>query len=428
MQARSSLLLGLLFGMCGSAGAAEVEEEAPASPFTATYRLAPEGSRADTGRLFANRQTDTPARLLRQELELRGQGSVAGNTANLQTTLREDLRHGSRPETHGIVNQAYVDTPSRDGHAFTFGKKSVPWGVGFGFRPLDVVQRENRRQLNPPALVGIPQAAWEITTASTALTLLWQNPGQRWQAEAERLASPERDGALAAHLYQLDGDTDWHAVARYSDRYRLEAGAGFSTISGDNWVWHGALLRQQRQQNWSHALLAAGMPLLDVASPLRASTGGGANRAVAGVQWTADELSLLLEGWYDGSAPSRREWQALSALTAQQKALALAGLASPAAVDGNVGWSSQLLNRPNLHRDNLLLRLAWDRDQRWQAVGELLYHPADGGRLYTLSGSYKGDRQQLTLGWRTAAGAQDSMLRQTPLGHALWLEWRLALR
>lgn len=87
-----------------------------------------------------------------------------------------------------------------------------------------------------------------------------------------------------------------------------------------------------------------------------------------------------------------------------------------------------MLNRPNVHRDNLLLRLAWDRDQRWQAVGELLYHPADGGRLYTLSGSYKGDRQQISLGWRTAAGPADAMLRQTPLGHALWLEWRLALR
>lgn len=404
------------------------DSNAPAFPLTATYRLAPEWQQADRQRGYANAHTDNGQGRLRQELELRSQGTGPGGSWNGQFTLRQDRRPDSHSEHHGIVNQAYLDTPSQDGHAFTLGKKSVPWGVGFGFRPLDVVQRENRRQLNPPALVGIPQAAWDITTASTALTLLWQNPGQRWQAEAERLASPERDGALAAHLYQLDGNTDWHAVARYSDRYRLEAGAGFSTVHGDNWVWHGALLRQQRQQNPVNSLLAPGMPPLDIASPIRTRTGGGANRAVAGVQWTKDELSLLLEGWYDGSAPSRRDWQALSALTAQQKALAVAGLASPAAVDGNVGWSSQLLNRPNLHRDNLLLRLAWDRDQRWQTVGELLYHPADGGRLYTLSGSYKGDRQQITLGWRSAAGPQDAMLRQPPLGRAVWLEWRLALR
>src|ERR1035438_1910937 len=54
----------------------------------------------------------------------------------------------------------------------------MSWGVGFGFRPLDVVQRENRRGVNLPPLVGVPVLAVERFTTDAAWTLALTSPGQ----------------------------------------------------------------------------------------------------------------------------------------------------------------------------------------------------------------------------------------------------------
>jgi hypothetical protein len=208
---------------------------------------------------------------LRTDIEYRAQSGGF----NLQTTLRREVADDQPDASRGVVNQLYYDGQWSPGFAWTVGRKVMAWGVGFGFKPLDVVQREDRRAANPPALVGVNVIAVEHFTADSAWTLAWSHPG----------ANGDADPGLALHGYRLvDGD-DLHAVLRLSPRRRLEAGAGVTRVIGEEWSWHGAVLYQQRGAT--------------------AGTAADGLKAVAGAQWTgAAGFGILAEAWHDPEAPS----------------------------------------------------------------------------------------------------------------------------
>ena len=391
-----------------------------AADITATLSAAPEWRTDNTNSAyFVGPPLASPQdRAARQDLGLR----VQEGGFNAQGTLRIQAQQGQTPERHGIVNQFYYDGEIDAGNGWTAGRKVMTWGVGFGFRPLDVVQREDRRNPNPAPLVGVPLLAWEPFSADEALTLAWTRPGGgNGTADGE-------DAALAAHWYRLTpGGTDLHAVARISRRNALEAGAGFSRTVGEEWSFHAAALNQARYAKTLNLLAENGGGLLSAAPPLQATPRRNALKAVAGVQWTESSgIGVLVEGWYDGEAYSREEWQRLNGLTAAQRALT--GLAPQAAIDGNVGWSSQAaFGRPNLLRENLLARLSYDAEQRWTYALEWLATPRDGGRAVTMNMTYQGNRQRLSGGVRFLGGAGDSALAQAPFKRIVWFEWRLAL-
>lgn len=402
---------------------------AAALDLSASLSVSPQWQVARPGSLYYVGPPTVPEskRALRQELAVRARHEGW----NLQATLREEARQGQSGALRGIANELYydgeigsgVDQGVTPGQGFTIGKKVVPWGVGFGFRPLDVVQRENRRELHPPALVGIAQVAWEKLGSDDALTVLWQHPG----GQGNRQQPASDDQALALHWYRLAGAVDVHGVARWSSRLGLEAGAGFSRIVGESWVFHGAWLQQQRSQRRGNALLGNGQ-LLASSNPWRDEQAGITSKVVAGVQWTGEAgLGLLLEAWYDGDAPSPLEWQRLAQLTARQRELGQTAQATQTSIDGNVAWSSQLLERANLHRQNILLRLSYDYQQRWKLAAEWLHTPADTGRALTLSLIHEGDRQRISGGLRRFGGGHDATFSQLPVAAALWLEWRYSL-
>lgn len=156
----------------------------------------------------------------------------------------------------------------------TAGKKVMSWDVGYAFRPLDVVQREDRRALNPLALEGIPMLAWERFDADSATTIVWANPTRGRAASASRQRDDE---AIAIRHYRQRGARDEYAVLRLSRRNGLEAGASFSQVASDGLELHGSLLWQQRPAH--------------------------SGKALAGFTWTTEsKLSIIGEMWTDRSA------------------------------------------------------------------------------------------------------------------------------
>jgi hypothetical protein len=358
---------------------------------------------------------DTPRRSGRNDIELK----LQEGGFNAQGILRQQVADGNRPEYHGIANQFYYDGQLTPGLGWTAGKKVMSWGVGFGFKPLDVIQRENRRSINPPPLVGVPLVAVERFTENDAWTVAWTRPGQ---GAGE---SDDRDPGVALHWYRLADGDDLHGVMRVSRRRRLEAGFGATRIIGDEWSIHGAALYQQRTWQRTNQLIADGGTFAAV-DPMAEKASGGGVKAVAGVQWTGESgWSVLAEAWYDADAYRRRDWQALDALTARQRALE--GAAPATAIDGNVAWSSQAFLATNLLRENVLLRLAYDDRDGFKPYADLLLTPSDGGRVYTVGASWEGNRQRFTLGARQAGGRAGSAYAQSPLKRVLWAEWRLAI-
>jgi hypothetical protein len=150
----------------------------------------------------------------------------------------------------------------------------MSWDVGYAFRPLDVVQREDRRALNPLALEGVPMLAWERFDADSATTVVWTNPGRGQAASASAQGDDE---ALAVRQYRQRGARDEYAVLRFSKRNGIEAGASFSQVASDGIELHASLLWQQRPAH------------------------GG--KALAGFTWTTEsKFSVLGEAWTDRSA------------------------------------------------------------------------------------------------------------------------------
>lgn len=390
---------------------------AQAGDFSASLSIAPDWrvDNHDSAYFVAPPLVPAAHRSARQDLALRWRDGGF----NAQGTLRVLARAGQTPEHHGIVNQLYYDGDLGNGSAYTLGKKVMSWGVGFGFRPLDLIQREDRRSLNPPPLTGVPLAAWEHFSADAAYTLAWTRPGHRHGA------TDSREPALAARYYRLVGGNDFHAVARLSRRHAIEVGAGITHTSGEEWAFHAAALYQRRYGKTLNALAENGGGTLATANPMQEVTRRNGLKAVAGSQWTGTAgFGVLVEAWFDAEAYSRDEWRRLDALTARQRALA--GLAPAAAIDGNVAWSSRAFERPNLLRENLLLRLTHD-DERWKPALEVLVTPRDGGRVVTTGLEYQGDRQRLNVGLRFLGGAADSAYAQAPAKRMAFFAWRLAL-
>ncbi|HZV54680.1 MAG TPA: hypothetical protein VFF82_07055 [Rhodocyclaceae bacterium] len=356
-----------------------------------------------------------PDRTSRQDLELRAREGGF----NAQGTLRWQVAQDAKPEYHGIANQFYYDGELGEGMGFTAGKKVMSWGVGFGFRPLDLIQRENRRGVNLPALVGQPLLAVEKFNADEAWTLAWVRPGEGGGSD------DNRDPALAFHWYRLAGGDDLHAVARLSQRHGIEAGFGATRVVGDEWSFHGAALYERHYRKTINSMTETG-GLLATTDPMAEATRQDGLKLVAGAQWTGESgWSVLAEAWYDADAYSRAEWQRLDALTASQRALA--GLAPAAAIAGNVGWSSQAYLNTNLLRENLLLRVGHDDRDGFKPYAELLATPRDGGLVLTVGTAYEGNRQRLSGGLRQSGGANDSAYARAPIKRVIWLEWRLAL-
>jgi hypothetical protein len=133
-----------------------------------------------------------------------------------------------------------------------------------------------------------------------------------------------------------------------------------------------------------------------------------------GGTWTnVQQMSLLAEAWWDGTALSDTQWDAWNARNAALRGLA----ATPAprgAIGGNLAWQASAFNASSSQRRaNLYARTSWTLDA-WTPALDLLLTPADGGRIVTASLGWQGDRLHLDAGWRLLGGPSRAVLAQLP--------------
>ena len=297
---------------------------------------------------------------------------------------------------------------------WSLGRKVVGWDVGYGFRPNDVVQQEVRRLLVAVPLQGRPVLMAERYTPDAAWSLVAVNP------TTERSATGAREPALAARWYQRLGAADAYAFARWGQRTRGSLGAAFAWVVSDALELHGSLRHMAHFDTWEDT--SAAPAALALASPWRTTTAGAAQQALLGGTWTnAQQVSVLLEAWYDGTAPSAGQWRQWAQRGEALQRMAAAG-APPAAVAGNLAWQAQAFNAfASLRRQNLLLRGSWTAGA-WEPALDMLYHPEDGGALLTASLAWKGDRWRWEGGLRASAGPAAAVVRQLPVQRQAYVQ------
>lgn len=360
------------------------------------------------------------------QAELRSAARLGGVAVNTSVTLQHQHPEGGPGQSDAWVNEAALSgslgggdgAGAASGWSWSAGKKVVSWDVGYAFRPNDVVQQETRRTLSPATLVGRPLLMAEHFSADTAWSLVWVNPTRA------RNATGADEPALAARVYWRDGAVDWHGFARHGTRTGASVGAAASWVASDALELHASLRHYQRHDALLPGAAAAGTALAS-ANPWQAGLGGSGQQALAGGTWTNEsQVSLLLEAWHDGTAPSAGQWRQWTARNQALPAWATLGVPAPA-VAGNLAWQASAFNvSPSLHRNSLYARLSWTHEA-WQPALDVLYHPADGGRMFTASLTWQGDRVKLEGGLRTHGGPATAVLRQLPVqkqGHvtATW--------
>lgn len=342
----------------------------------------------------------------RIEQELRGRAGPV----SLLLTATESGQEGVKPTGRFVANEAYADF-SLGGERFTAGKKVLSGDVGYAFRPIDVLQRENRMQMMPPQLEGIPMLSWDNFSADGAWSVVIANPGHQRRGEARE------DGSVALKLYRRVASADFHGVLRNSKRYGLEAGAAASLVPDDALELHASLLVQTRgERRVPLADTAAIGALLNADGALLTETIASPRKALVGGTWTTEGgFSALGEVWWDGTAPTATDWQRLKRQAAQRAALlGLPGVPATA-VAGATAASTRMFDQGNLAQRGMLARLAWtDPGGRWSASGDLLKSLGDGGWTATAALGWQGEKLRIDAGLRRYGGPADSAYRLLP--------------
>jgi hypothetical protein len=297
------------------------------------------------------------------------------------------------------------------------GKKIVAWDIGHAFRPNDVVQQETRRTLLMLAQEGRPLIEVERYGAQSAGALVWVNPqhlGRTYdtQHDAQRGAA---ESAFAARGYVREGSADWHAFARWGRHTHGSLGAALAWVANDEWELHASARVLQRHDAWQIDVADATVPAQ--ANPWRQVMQGRAAQALLGASWTgAQQISVLGEWWYDGTALADADWDAW-----HQRNVALVAFGSQsglpqnlvAAAAGNLAWQATPFAASNLRRRNALVRLAW-QPADWVVSLDATVTPRDRGTTITAAAQWQGERLRLNAAWRLHGGPGDALFAQLP--------------
>ena len=348
----------------------------------------------------------------RNDLELR----LQWNKIVMQSTLRARSMN-KNDSFSSYINQLYYDDKN-EYFSWTFGKKVISWGVGHGFRPLDVIQNENRRLINPPALIGIPLISLEKFSDSSAWSLVWTNP-----VYGNSESKFSKSESLALRYFRFSENYDFHVVGKFSKEKKAEGGLGVTYIVNENTSLYSSALYTKRYSKMINNLIDS-VALYSVYDPMKKTYYSNGLRSNVGFQWTGNSgFGVLLEAYYDGQAYGKKDWKRLNLLTKNQ--LLFSDLIPDYVLESNIAWSSRAFVQDNLVRENFLLRFSFDNSDGFKPYVDFLYSPNDGGVLSTVSVVYEKNNQRYSLGFRNYAGKRDSVFRNVPEKNVTWFRMDL---
>ena len=366
-----------------------------------------------------------------------GLASATPSGLTLQAELRHTQRLAAGWSLQGNVLLAHERLQGRSGRdtsrvnelnaawdlgawQLSAGKKVLGWDVGYGFRPNDVVQQEQRRTPFGQTPEGRPLLQAEHFNADTAWTLVAVQ-AERWNAALDKQRGA-REAALAGRVYTRLGALDLHGFARQGRHTGSSAGLALAWVAADELELHASARAYRRHDGWA---LAADAPTLSPLNPWQQALQGGGAQWLLGGQWTGGpNLSLLFEAWHDGQALSDADWRRWRGRNAALASAAIQPARREAAA-GNLAWQATPFDAPSLRRDNLYLRLAWQpTDWTWSI--DALITPTDRGRMLSAAVQWKGDRWRLDASLRHHGGPADAVIAQLPVRRSALLAATLA--
>jgi len=248
------------------------------------------------------------------------------------------------------------------------GKVRVDWGVGYGYRPLDIFTPYRRNPVGIQVEEGAGVATISYFDALGEWTLIYSNSSLNQQQGSEIEEKSEQQG-VGVRRYGLIADTEYQAIVYYDDLRQGLVGGSLVTVLDNAWEFHGSATYQQKyfsyqktQQNQRHVSL---------------TEQDNAYQALTGLTWTdITGNTVILEYWYDSRAWDATQWE---------KAIS----------DGSPAYQQGYLHS-NIVAHNMMLHWSLDSTAwaNWQwSQGswlkdftpsiDLLYSPQDNGLIAT---------------------------------------------
>lgn len=306
-------------------------------------------------------------------------------------------------------NQLYYENKFGN-YNITLGKKVISWGVGHAFRPLDVIQQEDRTLVNAPTLSGVPLISVDRFTDSGALTFVWSNP---YKFEDDT----NREKSVAIRYFRFSDSYDFHLVGKYSKTKKGEFGLGGTYILNDNISLFASALYSRHYSKRLNRLIGTNN-YYSADNPMYNKISSNAYRFDAGFQWTGDSgFGVLLEIFHDGEAYSESDWKRLNDLTKNQ--IRFSNFITQEILASNIAWSTTAFKNVNLISDNLLLRFSYDDSDGFKPYIDFML-ASDGGLMSTVFFAYEKNRLRYSLGFRHYGGNRNSVFHNIPTSNVTW--------
>ncbi len=318
----------------------------------------------------------------------------------------------------------------------TLGKVRLDWGVGYGYRPLDVIKPYRR---NPVGIVAEEGAGVFSLSSFDGLgewTLIysdssWTSHDSDSQYTNELEQQSEQQG-FGIRRYGLVGEHEYQWLAYYDDVRHGLLGASVVSVLDLAWEFHGSAVYQRHSLGYQQPKTQP-----NNLQPVTLSEKDEAYQALVGLTW-ANEIgnSIILEYWFDSRAWSGSEWkEAINSATLLKSNPATTTLA---------GSYAQGYQHANIVQHNLMFHWTLDstawahifsdgmnetpQGDSWGWLSnvtptlDVLISPEDGGFIVTQWINYQmvdsgSSSVDLELAARFLAGKGDSAYANLPDSH-----------
>lgn len=262
----------------------------------------------------------------------------------------------------------------------TVGKVRLDWGVGYGYRPLDLFKPYRRNPVGIQVEEGTGSVVASYYDFSGEWSLFYTDSSWTKQQGTQLEQASEQQG-FGIRRYALHGDSEWQLLAYYDDIRHGLIGGSLVTVFDQAWSLHGSAVYQNHYLGYRHNAPN---------SPVTLNQQDDGYQALLGLNWAnVTGHNVIVEYWFDSRSWSDSEWQqAYQRVDYLSKDAALAELA-PSYAQG--------LYQVNLVEHNVMLHWTmnasawshwpWTQQVLWledlTPTFDVLYSPQDQGVIAT---------------------------------------------
>lgn len=262
----------------------------------------------------------------------------------------------------------------------TLGKIRLDWGVGYGYRPLDLFKPYRRNPVGIQVEEGAGVAMASYFDLSGEWSLLYSDSSWTKQESSELEQRTEQQG-IGLRRYWLTDETEWQGIAYYDDVRQGLIGGSMVSVYDASWAYHASFVYQRDYLGFEQQGLY---------SPVILANKSSGFQGLVGLNWASQAGNqIIVEYWYDNRAWSEEGWrQGLERAAALSESANTAGLSHSYA---------QGLNHINLVQHNVMFHWSlnptswsqwqWSKNALWlenvEPTFDLLLSPQDGGVIAT---------------------------------------------